>query len=101
MTATAEARLAREPTEYERHCARCEQLEAKMTELWAYLNVGTHQFLKLIAEYDRDKCCERHGLVHTAQWLNWQCGIGTLAAREKVRVARALEALPQIDAAFA
>ncbi len=33
--------------------------------------------------------------------LNWQCGIGTVAAREKVRVARALESLPQISAAFA
>jgi hypothetical protein len=39
--------------------------------------------------------------VSTAQWLNWQCGIGKVAAREKVRVARALEALPEISAAFA
>ena len=39
--------------------------------------------------------------MNTAQWLNWQCGIGTVAAREKVRVARALEGLPQISAAFA
>jgi Domain of unknown function (DUF222)/HNH endonuclease len=101
MTATANPRTAREPTDYERHCERCERLEAQMTELWAYMNVGTHRFLRLVAEYDRDKGCERHGLVHTAQWLNWQCGIGTLAAREKVRVARALGGLPAIDAAFA
>jgi hypothetical protein len=38
--------------------------------------------------------------VNTAQWLNWQCGIGTVAAREKVRVARALEHLPLISASF-
>ena len=42
------------------------------------------------------KAYERHGLANTAQWLNWQCGIGAVAAREKVRVARALEQLPEI-----
>jgi len=55
----------------------------------------------LIAEYDRSRAYERHGLANTAQWLNWQCGIRSVAAREKVRVARSLEALPEISAAFA
>jgi hypothetical protein len=36
-----------------------------------------------------------------AHWLNWKCGIGLGAAREKVRVARALEQLPQVAAAMA
>ena len=31
-----------------------------------------------------------------AHWLNWKCGIAMGAAREKVRVARALESLPKI-----
>ena len=78
-----------------------EQLEAQITELWGHLNAATYRFLALLAEFDRSKCYERHGLVNTAQWLNWQCGIGTVAAREKVRVARALEGLPQISATFA
>src|SRR5262249_25098030 len=33
-------------------------------------------------------------------WLNWKCGIAMSAAREKVRVARALESLPQTAAAM-
>ena len=78
-----------------------EQLEAKITELWGYLNAATSRFLALVAEFDRTKGYERHGLANTAQWLNWQCGIGAVAAREKVRVARALEALPEIADAFA
>ncbi len=78
-----------------------EELEAKITELWGYLNAATSRFLALVAEFDRTKGYERHGLVNTAQWLNWQCGIGPVAAREKVRVARALEALPEIAHAFA
>jgi Domain of unknown function (DUF222) len=78
-----------------------EQLEAKITELWGHLNAATFRFLTLVAEFDREQAYERHGLVNTAQWLNWQCGIGSVAAREKVRVARALEQLPEISAAFA
>jgi len=78
-----------------------DRLEAQITELWGHLNAATHRFLLLIAEFDRNEAYSRHGLVSTAQWLNWQCGIGKVAAREKVRVARALESLPEISAAFA
>jgi hypothetical protein len=78
-----------------------DRLEAQITELWGYLNAATYRFLTLVAEFDRNKAYERHGLVNTAQWLNWQCGIGAVAAREKVRVARALEVLPEISKAFA
>ncbi|MEO8466982.1 MAG: DUF222 domain-containing protein [Gammaproteobacteria bacterium] len=86
---------------YTRQQHAFEQLETKITELWGHLNAATFRFLALVAEFDRTKCYERHGLVNTAQWLNWQCGIGTVAAREKVRVARSLESLPQISAVFA
>ncbi|MCZ6711161.1 MAG: DUF222 domain-containing protein [Gammaproteobacteria bacterium] len=37
----------------------------------------------------------------TAHWLNWACGIGLGAGREKVRVAQALRELPKIRKAFA
>ena len=78
-----------------------DELEAKITKLWGYLNVATYRFLQLVAEFDREEAYKRHGLANTAQWLNWQCGIGAVAAREKVRVARALEQLPEIADAFA
>ncbi|MCP4765844.1 MAG: DUF222 domain-containing protein, partial [Gammaproteobacteria bacterium] len=41
------------------------------------------------------------GLTSCAHWLNWRCGIGMNAAREKVRVAHALKQLPLISASFA
>jgi hypothetical protein len=90
-----------DPTALPRKYLVFEQLEAQITELWGHLNAATYRFLALIAEFDRNECYERHGLVNTAQWLNWQCGIGTVAAREKVRVSRAIEQLPQISASFA
>jgi Domain of unknown function (DUF222)/HNH endonuclease len=77
-----------------------ERLEAEITELWGHINAATYRFLNLLAEFDRRKGWELHGLANCAQWLNWQCGIGDVAAREKVRAARALEALPKISDAF-
>jgi hypothetical protein len=77
-----------------------ERLEAEITELWGHLNAATYRFLVLLAEFDRREGWALHGLANCAQWLNWQCGIGALAAREKVRVARALEGLPELSAAF-
>ncbi len=78
-----------------------DELEAEITEHWGYINAATYHFLCMIAEFDRRKGHERHGLASTAQWLNWQCGIQTATGREKVRTARALEHLPKISASFA
>ena len=78
-----------------------ERLEAEITELWGHLTAATYRFLMLVAEFDRGEAYLRHGLPSTAHWLNWQCGIGMTAARTKVRVARALEHLPEVSAGFA
>ncbi|MXW44412.1 MAG: DUF222 domain-containing protein [Gammaproteobacteria bacterium] len=75
-------------------------LETQITELWGHINAATAHFLALVAEFDRREGWAQHGMASCAQWLNWQCGIGAVAAREKVRTARALEALPKIQAAF-
>ena len=93
---TAAASLTARPS-----AAVFERLEAQITELWGHLNAATYRFLALVAEFDRNEGYARHLLPSTAHWLNWQCGIGMIAAREKVRVARALENLPEIRADFA
>ena len=77
-----------------------EALEAQITELWGHINAANFRFLELLGEFDRTQGWARHGLANCAQWLNWQCGIGTGTAREKVRVAGALANLPQISEAF-
>jgi hypothetical protein len=77
-----------------------ERLEAEITELWGHINAATYRFLELLAELDRRQGWALHGLANCAQWLNWQCGIGEVAAREKVRAARSLETLPKISDAF-
>ena len=80
--------------------ASLDNLEARITEVCGHINAATFRFLELVAEFDRTQGWARHGLANCAQWLNWQCGIGACAAREKVRVARALESLPKISDAF-
>ena len=76
------------------------ELEAQITELIGHLNAANRRWLALIAEFDRRKGWH-DGLTQTcAHWLNWKCGIDMGTAREKVRVAHALEQLPSIGAAM-
>jgi len=75
-------------------------LETQIMELWGNINAATARFLELVAEFDRREGWAQHGMASCAQWLSWQCGIGRVAATEKVRTARALESLPKISAAF-
>jgi len=77
------------------------ELTARITELAGHLNAANRRWLALIAEFDRRKGWS-DGFTHScAHWLNWQCGLDLGAAREKVRVAHALEGLPLIGAAMA
>jgi hypothetical protein len=76
-------------------------LEAQITELAGHLNAANHRLLALIAEFDRRKGWADSATQSCAHWLNWKCGIDLGAAREKVRVAHALESLPRIAAAMA
>ena len=54
----------------------------------------------LLREFDVAQGWAEPGLRSCAHWLNWKCGIGMNAAREKVRVAHALADLPQISSSF-
>ena len=89
------------PGEVPRGPVPLERLEAEITELAGHLRAGESRFLTLVAEFDRRKGHEAWGCRTAAQWLAWQCGLDRRAAREKVRVARALEVLPAITERFA
>jgi hypothetical protein len=78
-----------------------ERLEAEITELAGHLAAAECRWLLLIAEYDRRGGHEHWGCQTCAHWLSWHCGLAPRAARERVRVARALEELPLITSAFA
>ena len=77
-----------------------EKLGAEITELSAYINVAMAHFLELIYAFDEQRYWEQQGFQSCAHWLNFHCGIGFGAARERLRVARALAALPTMSAEF-
>ncbi len=76
-------------------------LVAEITTLAGHLNAANARLLALIAELDRRQGWAEWGVKSMAHWLNWQCGIALGAARERVRVARALTELQQVAAAMA
>src|SRR6476469_4243171 len=78
-----------------------DDLATEICTLASHINAAQHRLLVLIAEFDRRNGWAQQGAQSCAHWLNWQCGIAMGAAREKVRVARALEGLPQVSAAMA
>ena len=78
-----------------------QELENNLTQLAAHINAATCQFLSLIAEFDRREAWGHEGIKSCAHWLNWKCGISLGAAREKVRVAKALVDLPLVSESFA
>jgi len=78
-----------------------QELENNLTELAAHINAATYRFLLLIAEFDRREAWGHEGVKSCAHWLNWKCGLSLGAAREKIRVARALPDLPLVSGSFA
>ena len=78
-----------------------EQLGNRIAELNAYLNVAQAEFLELLREFDTERYWEELGFTSCAHWLNFKCGIGFNAARERLRMAHALVELPKIRAGFA
>ena len=78
-----------------------DQLGAEITELCSYIYAAESRLLTLIREFDEKEYWAQQGLCSCAHWLNFKCGIGMNAAREKVRVAHALAKLPKINKEFA
>ncbi len=76
-------------------------LAAAVSTLAAHIHAATYRLLVLIAELDRREVWAAQGALSCAHWLSWACGIDTHTAREKVRVARALNELPLLSEALA
>jgi hypothetical protein len=79
--------------------AELDRLGDSIAELAAHLHAATYRLLRMIAEFDR-RGGWGGGFRSCAHWLSWRTRINLGAAREKVRVARALEQLPQLSDAL-
>ncbi len=77
-----------------------DQLGDEIAELSAHLDAATARLLDLIREFDAREGWNS-GFISCAAWLSWRVGLAPGAAREHVRVARALGALPLLARALA
>lgn len=77
-----------------------ERLEADICELAGHLAAATCRWLLMVAEFDRREGWAQWGVKSCAHWLSWKCGVAPGAARERLRVARALASLPDVTSAF-
>jgi hypothetical protein len=80
-----------------------EQLETLGEEIAAFstrIDVAEHALLTRLRTFDAHEAWGNQGARSCAEWLSWRTNLSLKAAREKVRVARALGSLPEIDALF-
>lgn len=76
------------------------ELARQITAGAVRLSAATAAWLELVAEFDARQGWAGYGIRSCAEWLAWQCGLSPGPAREHVRVARALRALPVLAGAF-
>ena len=77
-----------------------EALGDAIATLAAHITAATYRFLTLLRVFD-EREARGWGFRSTAHWLSWRTGMSLHAARERVRVARALGELPRISEAMA
>src|SRR5438094_2171972 len=94
MLSSPDLRAATEPA------AELDRLGDEIAELAAHLDAATARLLDLIREFDA-RGGWNTGFRSCAAWLSWRVGFAPGAAREHVRVARALGPLPRLSHALA
>ena len=88
------------PSDCEAAAVPLERLEAQICELAGHLAAATCRFLVLLGDFDARRGWADWEMNSCAAWLSWKCQMSSGAAREHVRVARALRVLPVIRGKF-
>ena len=82
-----------------RRQAETDALGDAIAELAARIQAATYELLVMIRQFD-ERGGWGQGFTSCAHWLNWRTGLAMGAAREKVRVAKALRDLPRLSDAM-
>ena len=76
-----------------------EHLGEAIADLAARMHAATYELLVMLRQFDEQNGWNT-GFMSCAHWLSWRTGIDMGAAREKVRVAKALAGLPRLGGAL-
>ena len=77
-----------------------DELDAAIGRLVRQMNAECYRMLELVREFDDRFGWKKWTFKSCDEWLAWRASIKLATAREKVRTAHALRALPAISAAF-
>jgi hypothetical protein len=77
-----------------------DELDEAIGRLVRQMNADSYRMLVLVRKFDDRFGWKKWSFKSCAEWLAWRSGISLSTAREKVRAAHALRALPAIAAAF-
>ena len=77
-----------------------EGLGESIAEMCAHLDAAMHRMLVALREFDERNGWAQQGALSCAHWLAWRVGWDQRTARERVRVARSLGALPVVAEAL-
>jgi hypothetical protein len=80
---------------------RIDEMSDELRRQAAHIAAAEYRWLRLLGEFDAAEGWVQGGARSCVHWLSWACGLSGAAARERVRVARALPALPHVCEAFA
>jgi hypothetical protein len=78
-----------------------DELDAEIGRLARQMNSDSYRMLVLVREFDDRFGWKKWTFNSCAEWLAWRASLSLSAAREKVRTAQAMRALPAISGAFA
>jgi hypothetical protein len=98
--AGVEAKIIRSPLFAAKRPLRRPEIRDELAALAAHLDAATARFLALLREFDARGDWANNGCRSCAEWLSWRVGLAPGAAREHVRVARALGRLPRLSEAL-
>jgi hypothetical protein len=87
------------PANLEKEQAR-QSLEDQLIAFAGHMNAAEYRLICLLDGFDQAEGWQGDGICSFAHWLNWKLGMGSVIAREKVRVVRALRDLPLTTEAF-
>ena len=92
--------MQRAISDYQRRMAEIDRLGDEIAVLSAQIQAATYELLVRLREFDKREGWGHHGAKSCAHWLAWRTSLAPGAAREWVRVARALEQLPVLSEAM-
>ena len=72
------------------------ELRCAVARMAAHINLADWRFVKLIAAMERTRGWEEGGYCNLGNWLDHRCGLGPCAARERIRIGRALARLESL-----